>query len=185
MDTQTIASSEPLRPLRREEYDRLVDAGVFDGERLELLWGLIVTMSPQGAPHAWVIQVLTQPFVERLGSQANLRVQLPLAVSEYSEPEPDLALVVRSDEWRKRHPETALLVVEVSGSSLRVDRKKTRLYAAAGCPETWVVDVEAGHVEVYTDPAGGQYRTMPLYPNDLLTPVAFPDAAIRVDAILP
>lgn len=184
---QGIAANEATRPLKRAEYDQLVELGVFDGERLELLWGFLVPMSPQGEPHSWVIEELNAHFVPALAGRARVRVQCPLAVSDDSEPEPDLAIVGLADRPRAGgHPSTAWLVVEVSRTTQRLDRKKTALYAAAGVNEVWLVDVPKRRVEVYTQPSGGRYERMVTLGNgDRLVPTAFPDAAIDVDQILP
>jgi Uma2 family endonuclease len=186
MDAATIAATEPIRPLSRAEYDQLVESGAFEGEHVELLWGVIVPMSPQGAPHSWSIGVLTRHFAKRLPDTVDVRVQMPFAAGPLSEPEPDLVLAPLTDESRVRHPETAWLVVEVARTSHRIDRKKLALYAAAGVPETWIVDLVAEHVEVHSDPHAGRYRSkITVGRGGTLVPTAFPDAALAVDAVLP
>jgi Uma2 family endonuclease len=105
---------ETIRPLRRLEYERLVDLGVFGkDERVELLYGTLVSMSPQKPPHAWVLSWLPERLIGALQGRAMVRVQLPLALSEDSEPEPDIA-VVPSANYREAHPSRAHLVVEVA-----------------------------------------------------------------------
>src|SRR5262245_32807164 len=123
-----------LRPLRRAEYDRLVELGAFAEERIELLYGQLVQMSPQGTRHAYVIGQLNQILVPLLLKRALVRVQMPLAASDISEPEPDLALV-EPRAHLSDHPQSAFLVVEVAGDSLQKDRVvKARLYAESGVP---------------------------------------------------
>jgi Uma2 family endonuclease len=186
MDTASILANEPVRPLTRAEYDTLVEAGAFAGEHVELLWGVVVQMSPQGAPHSWTIDVLNGHFASVLVGRVRVRVQMPFAANDLAEPEPDLALVAPSDEWRRRHPDAAHLVIEVSRTSQRVDRKKLRLYAGADVPEVWIVDLADEVVEVYSDPRDGQYDTKVTFRRgESLAPRAFPEAAIPVDAILP
>src|ERR1700674_406937 len=115
------ARGDKIRPLRRGEYDCLVRAGSFEGERLELLYGRLVTMSPQGERHAFSITRLTEILVRGLAGRAQVRVQLPFAASDISEPEPDLAVVVPGD-YLDGHPRRALLVIEVAQASLEEDR---------------------------------------------------------------
>lgn len=159
-DTTRIAA-ESIRPLRRAEYEQLVELGWFEDEAVELLHGLLVTMSPQSEPHARVILLLTAYLIRHLGDQVEVRPQLPLAVADDSEPEPDIAVVCRSDS--KDRPTSALLVIEVAEQrSLARDRGiKAGLYAAAGVPAYWIVNLAAGVVEVYTGPGpDGGYGTM-------------------------
>jgi Uma2 family endonuclease len=148
---------EQVRPLRRREYDRLVLDGVFDGERVELLEGMLVRMSPQDPLHSDAVQWLSEALAPQLAPQLQLRVQLPLAGGGASEPEPDLA-VVRRSRYRDDHPDSALLVVEVARTSQRIDlEEKPGIYAAAGVPEYWVVDLPARRVHAHRGPSTGGY----------------------------
>lgn len=159
-----------VRPLRRAEYDVLVEQGVFGpGDRIQLLDGELVELSPQKAPHAGIVEALTERLVPALVGRARVRVQLPLIAGDLSEPEPDVA-VVPADEPRDRHPERALLVIEVADSTLRLDLvRKARIYAAAGVPVYWVIDVSADTVHVHTGPTGGGYTTVISHgPDDVL-----------------
>ena len=150
-------SPERLRPLMRAEYARLVDLGMFEDERIELLRGALVTMSPPGAPHAHGTSWLADCLPRSLGTRALVRCQCPLAVSDDSQPQPDLA-VVRRASYRDAHPTWAHLVVEVADSSLRKDRGVKRdLYAEAGIPEYWILNVQAQVVEVDRGPKDGTY----------------------------
>jgi Uma2 family endonuclease len=128
------------------------------------LEGLIIDMTPQGRPHALVISRLNRFITRALGEAYSVRPQLPLSLGPDSEPEPGLAVVTRAEEEQAEdHPRTALLVVEVSVDSLRVDRLlKGRVYARAAIPEYWVVDVAGKAVEVYTAPSAteGRYLTL-------------------------
>ncbi len=184
---QLAALADQMRPLRRLEYDRLVDLGLFEGEKVELLRGVIVRMSPQGVAHASTIQSLTQLLVLALAAtkRAAVRVQLPLALADDSEPEPDIA-VVEPGDYREQHPSRALIVIEVADSSLTLDRgEKAELYARAGIPEYWIVDVGRRLLEVHTDAVAGVYtRVVPYSRKDVVSPRAFPEVSIRVDAIL-
>lgn len=173
--------SQPTRPLRRSEYERLAALGVFGDEKIELLHGVLVPMSPQGVPHAWVIDYLTMRLAPALVGRARIRVQLPFAASGDSEPEPDVA-VVPEQSYRRAHPDTALLIVEVAESSYTRDRRiKTDLYAAAGVPEYWIVHLPAAAVEVHAEPVAGRYTRMETHgPEAILRPGAFPEVEIAV-----
>jgi Uma2 family endonuclease len=179
------AGPDQIRPLRRAEYDQLVALGAFAGERLELLQGALVTMSPQHAPHAATISRLTKLLVRRLADTYELRFQLPLAIAEDSEPEPDVAIVAAGD-YQRAHPTTALLVIEVADSSLARDRRKAALYAAAGIPECWIIDLAARVVEVYRAPSASGYtaqRTVML--GEVLSPLAVPELALAISELMP
>src|SRR5688572_6382760 len=146
-----------LRPLRREEYDRLVDLGTFEGEHVELLYGRLVQMAPQREEHAGSLVRLTSLLVRQLGDRAQVRVQLPFVAPDESEPEPDVAVVPPGDPFGG-HPDRALLTIEVSKTSQEKDRgPKGALYAAAGVPEFWLVDVAHRRVERYRRPLDGRY----------------------------
>jgi Uma2 family endonuclease len=137
------------------EFHRMVEAGVIgEDERVELLEGVLVAMPPMGGPHAWTVAELNHILTRALPEGYRVRPQLPVTLGQYSEPQPDLAVIALPESGRPHdHPETALLVVEVSVSSLRHDRKaKAPLYARAGIPEYWIVDVEGRAVEVHLDP---------------------------------
>jgi Uma2 family endonuclease len=144
-----------LRRLSVAEYHRMIEAGVFDeDERLELLEGVIVRMSPQKERHARAIQRLTRTLVRTAPESLWVRVQLPLTLGSGSEPEPDLAVVAADQVGsRDEHPRSALLVVEVAADSLGKDRSvKVPLYARSGIPEYWIVNLVDECVEVHRDP---------------------------------
>ncbi|HWO24803.1 MAG TPA: Uma2 family endonuclease [Kofleriaceae bacterium] len=176
---------ELFRPLKRSEYDRMVELGLFQDERVELLRGVLVKMSPQYAPHASTIEKLTELLVMRLQGRFRVRIQSPLALSDDSEPEPDVAIVPRGD-YETEHPRTALLVIEVSDSSLQKDRGKAEIYASAGIGEYWLVNLGARTVEVYSSPEGDRYaEAHTLREGATLRPTALPDVSIAVAEILP
>lgn len=150
-----------VRPLRRVEYDMLVDHGMLtEQDRIELLDGELVAMSPQNEPHARIVEALTERLVPALAGTARVRVQLPFAAGEHSEPEPDIA-IVPADEPRERHPERALLIIEVADATVRLDLvRKARIYAAAGIPTYWVIDIGDEVVHVHADPSQAGYGTV-------------------------
>lgn len=163
----------------------MVELGLFQDERIELIRGVLVTMSPQYAPHASTIQKLNRLLMKRLTERFDLRIQSPLALSDDSEPEPDVA-VVPFGNYEIDHPSTALLVIEVSDSSLKQDRAKAAVYASAAIGEYWIVNLNARTVEVYASPDGDRYAEVRTVREDAtLRPIAFPDIEIAVAEILP
>jgi Uma2 family endonuclease len=146
---------DPIHRLDIETYNRMVETGALEGEPVELLDGLLVEMSPQGDSQVTLIALLTRHF--RM-AEAWLMVQLPLEARAHSKPEPDLALIRNGSRPDWRRPGATLLVVEVAVTSHRKDRgKKLEIYAQAGIPTYWLVDVPACVVEVRTDPEARGY----------------------------
>lgn len=173
----------------REEYEQLADQGFFPpGKRVELIDGVIYEMSPQKSPHATGILLVTEALRAAFPQGHQFRVQLPLVLGEESEPEPDLAIVPGSPrDYSESHPETAILVVEVSDSSSFHDRERKRsLYARWAIPEYWILDVAGKQLEVYRNPGEGGYQTrLILKAGDTITPLASPGASIAVADLLP
>lgn len=172
-----------------EDYHRMIEAGVFDeDDRVELLEGLLIDMTPQSGPHAFVIELLNGLLVRGAGPAYSVRVQLPLTVSGSSEPEPDFAIVPARSAGAT-HPSTALLVVEVARASLKRDRViKAPLYARANVTEYWIVNLDAAEVEVFRDPdpTGSRYRSVHTVERDGdLTAVAVPGVTIAVSGLFP
>lgn len=167
--------------MSRGEYDRLVATGMFDNERVELIRGIVLRMAPNGPAHADPIDVLNRHFVRALGDRAVVRVQLPFAASDDSEPEPDLALVPPR-RYADRHPDQAFLVIEVADTSLAHDREtKGPLYASSGVPEYWIVDVNARGVSIYDTLTAERYaRVRHFSVGERIVPSAFVDVALDV-----
>ena len=167
-----------------EEYDRMVEVGVFGPEdRLELIEGEIVEMSPIEHEHAACVDALTRLFVLGVGDRAIVRVQGPVGLPPRSRPEPDL-LLLRPRSYRKGPARTrdVVLVIEVADSSLRYDRTvKLRMYARSGTPEYWIVDPKAQTVDVCREPTADAYRSVQRFGRDsTIAPLAFPDLTIGV-----
>jgi Uma2 family endonuclease len=161
--------AERQRRITLDEYHRMVEAGILgEDEHVELVDGVLVAMAPQGRAHARVIQRLTRLLVRTLGDDLEVLPQLPLTLPDDSEPEPDLAVVRAEDaQSGEHHPRTALLVIEVAGDSLRFDRgSKAALYARAGIPEYWIVNLAESTVEVHreADSEAGAYRSNTIVP---------------------
>jgi Uma2 family endonuclease len=176
---------ESPRLLSVEEYHRMIEVGIFDeDEHVELLEGVIVTMTPQSPAHAHCIRWLNRHLTRTLPDEYVVGVQLPLTLGRRSEPEPDIAVVKAAAAFRDRHPETAVLVIEVARESLRQDRKvKGALYARFGVPEYWIVNLEDRVVEVFSDPdaATGACRQTRIVPAaETLTSGALPQVSFPV-----
>jgi len=179
------SSAEVIRPLRRVEYDQLVKLGAFEGEPIELLEGVLVTMSPIGTAHCFSVRKLTELLVLALHGRAAVSCQMPFAALEFSEPEPDFAVLPLGD-YDTDHPSEAHLIIEVSDSSLELDRgKKLRLYASCAVPEYWVVNLPERCIEVYTGPTPGAYSHVETYQRgQSIRLLAFPDVSFEVSDIL-
>jgi Uma2 family endonuclease len=185
LDAREIAPDRP-RPLRREEYALLCEQGLFEGEHVELLEGVIVEMSPQGEGHSVAITRLTELLVLALAGRASIRPQCSFIGGPTSQPEPDLAVVRVHRSIRDPHPSEASLIVEVAQTSLVKDRGvKARLYASRGVTEYWIVDLQSMAIEVRTRPgkqAFAHRRTARI--GEAIRLVAFPDVEIQVGDVL-
>jgi Uma2 family endonuclease len=138
----------------------MVGAGVFaPGARLELLEGEIINMTPQRSRHATAVRLVEDALRTAFGTGFDVRTQLPLSLGDFSEPEPDVAVVKGNPrDYRDAHPASAVLVVEVSETTLDYDRRrKLPIYARAGISEYWILDVESESLEVYREPTGDSY----------------------------
>ena len=188
---RATVSGVPIRPYRlsRVEYDRAVEAGAFEPDaKLELIDGNLHAMTPEGTAHTTGMHLVADCLRQVFGSGFFVRIQNPLAVDEYSEPEPDVAVVTGTvRDYRYAHPTSAALVVEVSNASLQYDRTvKRRLYARSGIPEYWILALPEAFLEVYRHPAGDGYRSVTHHAaGDKVAPLARPDAQIAVDDLLP
>jgi Uma2 family endonuclease len=172
----------------RAEYDSMVEAGIFGpDDKIELIEGEIVPMSPQKSPHATGVALAQEALRQVFVLGAHCRCQAPLAVSADSEPEPDLAVVAGSiRDHVNAHPSTALLVIEISDTTLAFDRSvKKRLYARAGIPEYWIVNLVERKVEVHREPEGDEYtRSFHAKPGERVSPLGA-TAEVAVDDLLP
>jgi len=181
-----------MRPYRFtvENYHRMAEVGILDAdERVELLRGEVVVMTPIGGPHAFSVNRLTRVLHDAVGPRFYVSIQNPVAIDAHSEPQPDLVLARPDpDRYRESHPrpDDVLLLVEVADTSLDKDRKvKLPLYAEAGIVEVWIVDLNARAVEVCRDPTGGEYRDVHRFqPGDAITLHALPEVTVPVSDFL-
>ncbi|MGH2759163.1 MAG: Uma2 family endonuclease [Actinomycetota bacterium] len=173
-----------------EEFHRMGEAGILDDDaRLELWGGEIYEMPPIGPAHQGDVNVLTTKLVRALGDRAIVSVQGPIVLDDYYEPLPDLAVLrPRDDFYRKAHPRPAdvFLLVEVADTTLRRDRReKMPVYATAGIPEAWLLDITGRRLEVYSRPSPDGYKaTTILTPGELVSPQAFPDVVLAVEGLI-
>ena len=187
------ARTDPAAPPRwtAERYLALVDEGVLGpDDKVELLEGVIVSMAPQNVSHAAGVFRAQRALERAVGDRALVRGQLPLVLGKHSVPEPDVAVVAGSvPDYDRRHPTTALLVVEVADSSLEQDSlTKGAIYAAAGIPEYWIVNLPDDCVEVRRRPKASERRFASITVarrGDTLEAAALAGVRIAVDDLLP
>ena len=177
-----------LRRWTREEYERLVEQGFFHPEeKIELVDGVILEMSPQSSLHTTGVLLIHGTLAPLFSKGFHIRIQMPLALGFDSEPEPDLAVVPGEPlDYRDAHPSTAVLVVEVADSSLLRDRTKASLYARAGIPEYWLENLVDWCLEVYRELKEGVYTSRTVFRvGDSISPLSHPEAVIPVTSLLP
>ena len=183
-----------LREARRlftvDKYHRMAESGILDeDDRVELIGGEIIRISPTGSRHAASVSRLNRLLNRRLGDRAIVRVQDPIRLSNLTEPEPDVALLrPRGDFYSGGHPEPedVLLVIEVAETSLSIDRNaKVPLYALSGIPEAWIVDLSGENITTYSRPEGGTYReTRSVGSDGYVSLESFPGLTVAVEEVL-
>jgi len=179
--------------ITREMYYRLAELGFFEGKRVELIEGEVIEMSPVSPRHFASGDRIQKLFNTLFGEDYWVRFQGPLALGD-SEPQPDIAVVEGTPEmYQEKHPDKAVLVVEISDATLQYDRSyKLSLYARAGIPEYWIVNLKEQLLEIYRDPIplegtpfGYGYRIREIRrPDETISPLIKPDATIAVSELL-
>jgi Uma2 family endonuclease len=173
-----------------DEYYRMGEAGVFSEEaRVELIDGEVLEMSPIGKRHAGCVNRLNRLLNRNVGDLAIVTVQSPISIDDFSEPQPDLALLKpRADFYSNSHPTPAdvLVIIEVADTSLEYDRNvKLPLYARAGIPEAWLVVLPKDFIEVHSEPKNGKYQKVQrLKRGKKLTSATLSGFSLAVDDIL-
>jgi Uma2 family endonuclease len=186
----TLSPAFPRRLLTGDQVIRMVETGILDeNDPFELLGGELIAMTPQGPPHASLLEELRCQLMQVYGAGCSVREEKPLDCGPHNLPEPDLAVIVGGrQQYLKRHPrgDETQLVIEVAWSSQAIDRAKASIYASASVPVYWLIDVPARRAEVYTQPqANGTYALVMLVnPGDTLTPPGT-SALWALDALLP
>ena len=181
-----VAKTKP-RLFNVDEYYAMADAGILtEDDRVELLDGEIVAMSPIGSLHADCVGILTNLLAAQVGRRALVWVQNPIRLGERTEPQPDLVLA----KWRSYSsahpgPEDVLLLIEVSDTTIESDRGvKLPLYARSGIREVWIVNLPAQIVEVYSEPAGSEYtRSRVVGAGGELVPGALGDVSLSASQV--
>lgn len=172
-----------------DEYEQMISAGVLgEDDRLELIEGEIIKMSPIGSVHIFIVNRLNKLLAARVRERAVVSVQNPIRLAN-SQPQPDLTLLVPAVELRpQRVPSAAdvLLLIEVADTTTRFDQSvKVPLYGGEGISEYWIIDLSKNVVEVYRGPGAGGYKTKQTFaPGDVLAPEAFPDMRLDVQDIV-
>jgi len=173
-----------------DEYYAMARAGILsESDRVELIEGEIVTMRPIGVAHASAVDRAAHTLMRSVAGRAIVRVQNPIRVDAFSEPQPDITLLrPRDDFYRRAHPGPAdiLLVIEIADSSLRYDRHiKAPLYARHRIVQYWLVDLAAGTVTSYASPEGAAYQAVAVHARgEILAPIALPDCPLTVDDLI-
>lgn len=171
-----------------EEYHRLVETGMLNGNHIELIKGEIVETAPEGKPHDYFSEESGKSLSQVLGDRAKVRQGKPITLPDQSEPEPDFAIVQRlGEEYLSHHPypENIFWVVEYSDASLSKDLEiKTKIYAEVSIPEYWVIALKRRVLIVFREPTMGNYTSRQEYSAGNISPVAFPDLCIPVSTIV-
>ena len=190
-----LVETPRVRTWTRDEYYQMAALGLFQGQRVELILGQIIEMSPQGSRHATAVLLAQEAIRQAFGPGYVIRSQLPFLVDAACEPEPDIAVIEGNiRDGLEEHPSFAQLLIEVADSSLHYDRTtKASVYAKAQIADYWIVNLVDEAVEVYRLPqpdaeaeAGYVYAEMvSLERGELLTPLARPATEIAVSDLLP
>lgn len=173
-----------------EEYHKMGEAGIFhEDDRVELVEGEIVEMTPIGARHAETVNTLNDLMANLRGRSGGytISVQNPIVLGVHDEPQPDLALLrLDRDRTRLPRPEDVLLLMEVSDTTLRYDREtKFPLYARGGVPEAWLVDLQNSVIELHTEPSTDGYKVVRKFDRtETVTSTTVPEVSIGADAVL-
>jgi Uma2 family endonuclease len=176
---------ERLRGIRRAEFEKIAELGIFDDQRVELLYGAIVEMSPIGPRHGEAVDRANEHLMAVVRPRARVRIQGAFAASDHSEPQPDVAVLPPRD-YSGGNPDVAWLIIEVAMTSLDDDRKKAALYANANVEEYWIVNLVDDVIEVHREPARGRYATITTHRRGERIRLAhFPDIELGVDDLLP
>jgi Uma2 family endonuclease len=193
-DSTSTAIESPSTNLKYwtvEDYSRMSDLGILDpGERTELIAGQIVLMNAKGTSHVISLQLLAIEIHRQLGTTALIRTQDPIRLDNFSEPEPDLAIVKGSIlNYAQAHPIPVdiHLVIEVADSTLRQDCEvKDKLYARSSIAEYWVIDIKNRQVHIFRDPTATGYTSqLILTETHSISPLAFPHIILSIASILP
>lgn len=178
------------RPFNVNDYYRMAEAGILtEDDRVELIEGEVIKMTPIGSRHAACVDRLTSLLSRFAGQTVIVRVQNPIRIDDYSEPQPDVSLLKpRDDFYAESHPtpDDILLVIEVADTSVEYDRHvKVPIYAQAGIPEVWLVNLSEDLIEIYSVAANGSYKNVRrVKRGESLSLQTIPAIAFSVDDVL-
>lgn len=171
-----------------DEYHSMIEAGLLNNRRVELLKGEIVEMPPEGEAHAYFSSEAEDYLRGLLGTRATVRSAKPITLPDNSEPEPDIAIVQKlGREYLSHHPyhENVFWLIEYSNSSLNKDLNvKTKIYAEAGIREYWVANLVKRQLIIFREPQETEYASKMTLSDSIIHPLAFPDLAVEVRAII-
>jgi Uma2 family endonuclease len=190
-----MALAQPrTRRFTTQEYERLADDGFFKGQRVELIFGEIIKMPAMKNFHAIAMGLGEDALRSAFGPKFWVRPQLPLVLGKFGEPEPDLAVVAGNPRDYTEHPRSALLVMEISDTSLKFDRgRKAAQYAYAGIEDYWIINLLDGQVEVHREPKPNARRPrkstfasqQTFGPDEKISPLVLPKKSLLVADLLP
>lgn len=181
MQTLTV----PVRhKLTVNDYHKMAEAGILtEDDRVELIEGELIDMAPIGSLHADYVDRLAELLISRIGGKFRVRIQNPIQLDDYSEPEPDV-VIAQNRSYQEAHPgpQDILLLIEVADTTLKYDRDiKIPLYARCGIPEVWLIDVQKQRLEIHRQPSQEGYRQILLPANiEAVSPLLTPEIAIRL-----
>jgi Uma2 family endonuclease len=171
-----------------QDYHQMIETGLLNERKVELICGEIIEMSPEGAPHSSYCGEIGEYLRKILGDRAKVREAHPITLSNSSEPEPDLAIVkIRSTLYRDRHPypEDIFWVIEIANSTVAKDiGMKKDLYADAGIEEYWVLNLPESVLLVFRDLTISGYQSTTSFTSGMISPLAFPDVSIDIQKLL-
>jgi Uma2 family endonuclease len=191
--TVSVVDQEPSdRRWTRAEYHNLFDAGYFEGERVQLIEGRILVMPSMKLAHAFSLELTDRAVRRAFGDPYRVRIQMPFITADGSEPEPDVAVVAGNLRDETDHPTKALLIIEIAETSLRLDRRKARLYSLSGVADYWIVNLVDRVVEVYREPipgggpadGTGYALVRCLSKSEFIAPLAVPSQGISIAELL-
>ncbi len=185
-----MALQVPRKRFTVQEYYRMAETGVLrEDDRVELIEGEILEMAPIGVRHATCVDRLNKSLNRLLPDELIVRVQSPIHLGDYSEPEPDITLLKPrdyADAEEHPGPSDILLLIEVSDTTLGLDRRmKVPFYARAGIAEVWIVNLQQDAIEVHSHPGGNAYRKLRRFHSGQSIPISGVGVALRVNDVIP
>ncbi len=170
-----------------QDYHQMIDTGILDDRKVELLRGEIIEMSPEGVPHSFYCRETGEYLRQLLGNRAMISEAHPITLPNNSEPEPDIAIVrAPASLYRDRHPkpDDIYWLIEISNSTLIKDLGlKKDIYAEAGIPEYWVMDLQHSVLVVFRDLTASGYQSETQVDSGIISPLAFPDLSIDIQQL--